>query len=304
MHALYAAEQKGALNYSAAEKELLFSIDRSYDLYLWYLRCFVDLQRYAQERIEAASKKRLPTHEDLNPNLKFLNNSVLSILTNSPRLLKKCDEQKISWYLHKELLKELYEEIKKSRDYQEYMDNPEKSFAEDKAFIIKLFKYTIANFEPFHQLSEDMSIYLIDDVDLVCSMVIRNLKSISNEEEFELLDLYYGDQEEERGFALTLLKKTIVEWQELEDLITPKIKNWEIDRLALIDTIIIKMGIVEAKYFDTIPTKVTLNEYIDLAKFYSTAKSGTFINGVLDSTFQELKEKGVIVKIGRGLSEQ
>jgi N utilization substance protein B len=303
MHTLYANEQKGSQTIAQAEKELFQSIEKSYDLYLWLLRSLVDLQRFAQEKIDIASQKRLPTQEDLNPNRKFVGNDIIGLLAESEAFFKACDNRKISWYLEKDMLKDLFEKVKASRDYKEYMENPEKSFEEDKAFVIKLFKYTIANFEPFHQWAEEHSIYLIDDIDLACSMIIKNLKSIKQGEPFELLELYYGDQEEEEEFARILLKKTLEENETLVSIINGKTKNWELDRIAVLDMILMKMGIIEAKYFKTIPTKVSLNEYIELAKFYSTDKSSTFINGVLDRIFVELKADGTITKIGRGLMD-
>jgi len=304
MHVLYADAQRGHDSLTFAEKELFLSIERSYDVYLWYLKSLSDLLRYAQEKIESGSKKRLPSFEDLNPNKKFVTNQVLHILANSESLFKAADNRKISWFSQPEMLKQLFEEVKHNRIFAAYLDNPEKSFEDDKAFIAKLFKNIIANFEPFHQFVEETSIYLVDDIDLVCSMVIKNLKAIEQDKPFELLNLYYGeDQKEEEAFAKTLLRKTLLEEKMLSSLINEKTKNWELDRIALLDMVIMKMAIIEAIHFESIPTKVTLNEFIDLAKFYSTPKSSNFINGVLDRIFEELKAKGTIKKVGRGLKD-
>lgn len=273
-------------------------------MYFYYLLIFEELTTLATHRIEEGKVKRLPTEEDLNPNLKFINNKVFSLLKNNRILKEKLSQRKISWVGEQDVLKKLFKEVRGSEEYEEYMSTRESSFEEDKAFATKLFKKTIANFEPIHYLFEERSVYWVDDIDLICSMVIKTLKQFTEKsDEFEPLLTLYKEGDDEEEFAKILFRKTIANNAEISREIDERTKNWEMDRIASIDVILMKMAITEAKEFTQIPLKVTLNEYIELSKYYSTPKSSIFINGVLDKIFSDMKKSGEIVKTGRGLLE-
>lgn len=304
LQTLYAHFRSDNDNYIAAEKELFYSINKMYDMYLFYLIIFDELVNLAKQRIEEGKIKRLPTEEDLNPNLKFVENKLFELLHNNSALKEKTKQRKINWVGEQDVLKKLFKEVRESLEYHEHMQTRTSNFEEDKAFAVKLFKKTIANFEPLQQLFEEKSVYWVDDIDLICSMVIKTLKQFNeNSTEFEpLLSLYKEDDDEEE-FAKTLVRKTIVHDAENSKEIDERTKNWEMDRIAAMDIILMKMAVTEAKEFTQIPLKVTLNEYIELSKFYSTPKSSLFINGVLDKIFADMKKSGEIVKTGRGLLE-
>jgi transcription antitermination protein NusB len=302
LQTLYAHFRSDNENYLSAEKELFFSINKMYDMYFYYLLIFDELVSLAKHRIEEGKIKRLPNPEDLNPNLKFVENKMFAMLQTNRALAEKAKQRKINWVGEQDVLKKLFKEVRECSEYREYMETRTSSFEEDKAFAVKLFKKTIANFESLHQLFEERSVYWVDDIDLICSMVIKTLKQFTEaSDEFEpLLPLYKEDDDEEE-FAKILLRKTIIDDAENSREIDERTKNWEMDRIATMDVILMKMAITEAKEFNQIPLKVTLNEYIELSKFYSTPKSSLFINGILDKIFADMKKSGEIVKVGRGL---
>lgn len=302
MQTLYAYFKSGNENYVAGEKELFFSLNKMYDMYLLYLLVFEDILHLAQQRIDEGKVKRLPSPEDLNPNLKFVQNRVFALLQNNRALKEKASQRKINWVGEQDILKKLFKEIRESQEYYEYMSSTESSFEEDRAFVVKLFKKTIANFESIHQMFEEKSVYWVDDIDLACSMVIKNLKQFSaSSDEFEPVSPLYKEDDDEEEFAKILFRKTVLNDNDNTREIDERTKNWEMDRIAYMDVILMKMAITEAKEFPQIPLKVTLNEYIELSKFYSTPKSSLFINGVLDKIFADMKKSGEIVKVGRGL---
>ena len=245
--------------------------------------------------------KKLPSHEDLHPNTKFAANAVLRILSHSVSLEKATKENHLKWTENRELLKQMFKDIQDCHDYQEYLSSDQRSFEHDKEIVVKLFKRHLVNFELMHDYLEEQGIFWNDDIDLTASMVLRSLKAIKESDtDIEFLPLWKeGDEEEE--FCRQLFRKTLstgADTKERVALVTP---NWETDRIAIMDLVLLKMAIAEAIYFESIPTKVTMNEYIELAKFYSTPKSATFINGVLDTLMPKMVEEGKIKKVGRGL---
>jgi transcription antitermination protein NusB len=302
LQALYSYMQVKDNNITKGEKDLFFSIDKIYELYLSLLLIFTEIKEIAEQKIEDGKKKKLPTSEELAPNKKFINNELLNLLSKNIALNKGAEKIKFSWFEERSMLKKLLKEIIEQEEYVAYMTSEIQNFDSDKEFIIKIFKKTIANFEPLHNYLEEKSIFWNDDLDLMSSMAIKTLKSFteSSDEFSPLLDLF-KDPEDEVNFVKTLYRKTIVQSDDHMQLIKEKAQNWELERIALMDIILMKMALTEAKEFSQIPTKVTLNEYIEISKFYSTPKSNGFINGILDKIFTELKMSGEILKTGRGL---
>lgn len=192
--------------------------------------------------------------------------------------------------------------MRESETYFEFMNNESEGFDEDMAFAIAIFKSEIANFPLLYDYFEEKSIHWMDDIDLACTMVIKTLKTFSEEGENKILPLY-KDKDDETEFIKQLLRKTISMNVENEKLIDELTSNWELDRIAKMDVILMKMAIAELQTFSNIPTKVTLNEYIEISKYYSTPKSNGFINGVLDKAIGRLEKEGLITKVGRGLKE-
>ncbi len=303
LQALYAYFQSDEENYRRTEKELFDAIDRIYDLYIYLLLAIPEVKVFAERRIDENKKKIRPTEEDLNPNLKFVNNSIIRKIEESSKLRTISEENKVNWIgdEKQEIFRKMFLHIRESETYFEHMNNGVDGFEADKQFLIDLFKVEIANFPLLYNYFEEMSIHWLDDIDLACTMVLKTIKTIDAEsDELVILDLY-KDEEDEREFTRELLRKTISMDKENEALIDELTKNWELDRIAKMDVILMKMAITEFQVFKTIPTKVTLNEYIEISKFYSTPKSNGFINGVLDKAILRLQEEKKIVKIGRGL---
>jgi N utilization substance protein B len=302
LQALYAYFQSNEDNFRRTENELMQAVERIQDLYLYLLLSFSELKSIAENRIEENTKKIRPSEEDLNPNTKFIDNKIILLLEENKELRRLSEECKVNWVgdEHQEMFRKMFLIIKDSEIYFEYMNNESKTFEDDKAFALELFKVEIANSELLYNFFEEKSIHWIDDIDLACSMVLKTLKSVNEGEVIELLPLYKVD-DDEQDFIRDLLRKTISMDKENEALIDELTKNWELDRIAKMDVILMKMAITELQIFNNIPTKVTLNEYIEISKFYSTPKSNGFINGILDKAIDRLQAEKKIVKIGRGL---
>jgi transcription antitermination protein NusB len=302
LQALYAYFQSEEVNYGRAEKELMSAIDRIYDLYLYLLLSFEEIKNTAEQRIEEKKTKIRPTAEDLNPNMRFVENQIFATLINSVDLRKASEKSKTNWIgvENQEMFKKILAQIVEGEIYFSYMNEETSDFNSDLTFAINLFKTEIANSPLIYHYFEEKSIHWIDDIDLACSMVIKTLKTLKPEGHLEILPLF-KDPEDEIPFVKILLRKTIDHDQENEKLIDELTQNWELDRIAKMDIILMKMAITEMTEFNNIPVNVTLNEYIEISKFYSTPKSNGFINGVLDKAIERLTADKKINKVGRGL---
>lgn len=301
LQALYSFFQGDEDDFKRTETELFNAIEKIYDLYIYFLLGFAELKVIAENRLEDNKKKIRPTEQDLNPNLKFVNNSVIAILENSKELSRISAERKIDWESaeEREMFRKIFLQIRESETFFNFMNNETSGFEEDKMFILNLFKEEIANSEILHHFFEEQSIHWLDDIDLVCSMVLKTIKGIT-ETECEFLPLF-KDKEDEMNFIKELYRRTILMNKENEKLIDALTKNWELDRIAKMDIILMKMALTEMQVFNSIPTKVTLNEYIEISKYYSTPKSNGFINGILDKAIVLLTKESKITKMGRGL---
>jgi len=302
LQSLYAFYQSKDDEYVKFEKELFSSIDRIYDLYLYLLLTFSELKTQAERRIEDNKKKILPTEDDLNPNMKFVDNKVVALLESNEGLRRISETRKVNWLgdENQEMFRKMFLQIRESETYFEFMNNEGKEFEDDMAFAVALFKTEIANFPLLYNYFEERDIHWLDDIDLACSMVLKTIKSFTPEGKNEIMPLY-KDEVDEKEFIQLLFRKTILMDEESEKLIDELTSNWELDRIAKMDIILMKMAIAEFQIFNNIPTKVTLNEYIEISKFYSTPKSNGFINGVLDKAIARLEKEGKIKKVGRGL---
>ncbi len=284
-----------------AEKNLLNSIERIYDLYIYLLLSFPVVREVALNKQDERKKKLRPTKEDLYPNLKFVDNKIISLITNSVGLNQLSENRKINWDNDekREIYRKIFIEIEKSEVYFEHMNNDEKGFEADRNFLIQLFKAEIANSPLIYDFFEDEDIHWMDDIDLACSMVIKTIKN-TKEDKFDIMPLYKAN-DDEKAFICTLLKETIKKDAENELMIENLVENWEFERIAKMDVLLLKMAITELQCFETIPTKVSINEYIEISKYYSTPKSNVFINGILDKSVNLLSKENKINKSGRGL---
>ncbi len=299
---LYAFFQSEEENILKAEKELLAAVERMYDMYLFMILTLPELKRAGLNRMDEQKKKMRPSDEDLNPNLKFVQNSLIEAIESSQSLTKLSESRKVNWLgaESQEIFRKLYLTILESEVYFEHMNNEQVGLEEDMQFALQLFKSEIANSELIQYFFEEKSIYWADDLDLCCSMAMKTMKSWTTGKAFDVLPLY-KENDDEKEFIVNLLRKTIQMNEENESLITELTQNWELERIAKMDIILLKMGLTELQTCSSIPTKVTLNEYIEISKFYSTPKSNLFINGVLDKAIVQLTKEKKIVKIGRGL---
>ena len=301
---LYAYFQTGDRDAHKSEKELMRSVQKMYDLYLYFLLVFEELQVFAERRIEERQNKVRATKDDLAPNRKFADNRIFQHFRLNADLKKQSETHKINWVgaVENDLMKKLFLHIVETELYNDYMNNGLSSFEDDRAFALALFKSEIANFELLHDYFENKSIYWLDDIDLVCAMVLKTIKQVPEDTSVQqpILTLY-KDEEDEREFTEVLFRKTIQDDTKNDAMINSLTQNWELDRIAKMDIILIKMALTELTSMSSVPKKVTLNEYIEISKFYSTPKSQVFINGILDKAVELLDQEGKLKKTGRGL---
>ncbi len=300
MQSVYAMLQSHNDDIIREEKFLKHSILKMYDLYVLNLLLLVEVQKLASKKIALSKKKILATKEDLSPNTKFLDNKIINSIAESVSFESFLEVNKLNnWELDDEYVKIIFEELQKSNLYKKYLDTIENSFKVDKAFVIDFFKEIIAPNEKLAEYYEDKMISWVDDIPFVNTWVVKSLSKCKPNQAFILSSLYKDKDDED--FVSSLFKKTILKHKEYEKDIEEKTPNWETDRIADIDMILIKMALTEFLNFPSIPTRVTINEYIEVSKDYSTEKSSYFINGVLDKISKEFIKNKRIVKIGRGL---
>ena len=301
LQVLYAYYKSDNSDLKKSESELFFSINKAFELYHLLLLLIIDVSDYAESRIDLARNKRIPTYEDLNPNTRFIDNQIISQLRTNPDLIKYCQNNKINWVNYPEFVKEIFNSVIESSFYKDYMISKVQDYSEDKKLIIKILNDIILPNESLSQILEDKSIYWNDDLDFVMTMVVKTSKRMkeSDTEGFKLPEIFKN--EEDRDFVLKLFRKSLIHRERSLKLIEEKASNWDLDRIAFMDILIMQMAIAELIEFSSIPTKVTLNEFLEIAKYYSTEKSNSFINGVLDKIMQKLKEDKSIKKTGRGL---
>lgn len=282
------------------EKFLKHSILKMFDLYVLNLHLLVKVQDLAIKKIELSKKKILATKEDLKPNTKFIDNQIINAIRESVSVESYLHVNKLeNWTDDDEYVKIIFDELQKSKLYKRYLDTLEDSFKVDKAFVIDFFKEIIAPNEKLAEYYEDKMISWVDDIPFVNTWVVKTLSKQKPNKPFFLGTLYKDKDDEE--FVSNLFKKTMLNQHNYEEDIAQKTPNWEKDRIAEIDMILIKMAITEFLHFPSIPVRVTINEYIEIAKDYSTQKSSYFINGVLDRLSKEYLANNKLKKIGRGL---
>ncbi|MEN9700349.1 MAG: transcription antitermination factor NusB [Bacteroidota bacterium] len=305
LQVLYAFYQSEELDLLKAEKELERSVERMYDMYLYLILSLPELKRAAQNRHAELRKKMRPTEEDLHPNTKWVDNALVAAIESSQSLLKLAEKRKVNWLgaENQELYRKLMLAILDSEVYFEHLNNGLTGPEEDLAFAVQLFKSEIANAELVQHFFDEISIYWADDLDLCASMAIKTFKNWKEGSVFEVMPLF-KENDDEHAFMLTLLKECIKNDEQHAHDIARLADNWELDRIAKMDILLLKMGLTELQSCPSIPTKVSINEYIEISKFYSTPKSNVFINGILDKAVATLSQEKRIQKIGRGLLNQ
>lgn len=293
---VYAYYQNGGKNLDTAEKELFFSLSKAYDLYNYLLLLMVEVTKQANKRLNAAKNKLVPTKEELFPNTKFVENRFIAQLEVNKQLLEFSNNQKKTWENEADFVKTLCDKILESDIYKEYMASETSSYDEDRELWRKLYKNIIFNNIELDQVLEDQSLYWNDDKEIVDTFVLKTIKRFDekNGAKQELLPEF--KDEEDQDFARRLFRRTILNADYYRHLISENTKNWDLDRVAFMDVVIMQIALAEILSFPNIPVSVSLNEYVEIAKLYSTPKSGGFINGTLDGIVNSLKKENKLTK--------
>ena len=293
---VYAYYQNGGKNLDTAEKELFFSLSKAYDLYNYLLLLMVEVTKQANKRLNAAKNKLVPTKEELFPNTKFVENRFIAQLEVNKQLLEFSNNQKKTWENEADFVKTLCDKILESDIYKEYMASETSSYEEDRELWRKLYKNIIFNNIELDQVLEDQSLYWNDDKEIVDTFVLKTIKRFDekNGAKQELLPEF--KDEEDQDFARRLFRRTILNADYYRHLISENTKNWDLDRVAFMDVVIMQIALAEILSFPNIPVSVSLNEYVEIAKLYSTPRSGGFINGTLDGIVNSLKKENKLTK--------
>jgi N utilization substance protein B len=302
MQTLYAFKGSESDDFSKDQKFLLFSIDNMYNLYLLLISLLLEVQKRAESNLQKKQQKHLATAEDKNPNRKFVNNKLLLMLKDNLQLKNQLETYKITnWELDNEYVDIIFKAIIASDLYNEYMQTKVSDFKEDKNFIIDIFKEIIAPNDKLYEYIEDKNISWLDDLPTVNTTILKLLRKVKlNSDDILFTPSLYKDIDDKQ-FAIDLFKKTLLNNEAINTEIQLKTQNWDADRIAKVDLVLLQMGICELQNFQSIPVKVTINEYLEIAKEYSTPKSSIFINGILDKLVKEYESEGKFNKIGRGL---
>lgn len=302
MQTLYASKGSESDNITINEKFLLKSLDSMYDLFLAQLSLLIEIHKKSKDQLNKTQKKFLATKEEKNPNLKFINNEVLAKMSTNEALLEHIENQKENlWYLDFEYVDVIFKSIIESDLYKTYMSTKTSTFKEDKNFVIDIFTEIVAPNDKLYDYFEDKRITWLDDLPVVNTAILKLLKKVKVSSDGDFFTPKLFKDLEDRDFGVNLLKKTILNQSVFSTEIASKTKNWDAERITQIDTALMQMAICEFQKFPSIPVKVTINEYLEIAKEYSTPKSSNFINGILDKITKEYISEGKHDKIGRGL---
>jgi N utilization substance protein B len=309
LQALYAYFQSGNAKIDQGENQLILSINKLYELFIYQLSFLIETAHFAERRLEDNKGKHLPTAEDLNPNLRFSENIFLKTINNNRDFQKKENLYKINWSQEQEMVRRFYNIIRETEEYERYMNNPVSGFETDKKFIMFIVDQLFVDFELLQSFYEEKSIFFVDDFHLVSYLLLNFIKFTDKKfNENDNLPTIFKTENDETNedsiFVKHLFRKTILQSEEWGKIIAASTSNWELERIAIMDMIILKMALTELTEFKSIPIKVTLNEYIDISKYFSTARSKIFVNGILDKLIADFNESCRIVKTGRGLMEQ
>lgn len=297
---LYAHLKSESDSLMGSEKTLVASIDKTYDLYFQMLSLVVELARYAEQRQEAAKQKKLPTYEDLNPNRKFVDNAVIRLIANSDSVNDFIAARKLSWANYPELIKTLFNQLEQSDYYQRYMTSQESSWKEDLELVTAFYTNELEESEALEDVLDEQSILWNDDLGFALIMVTRTLSNMRpSHTDVKVLPKFKSI--EDLDFARELFEKAAINYDEYLEMLEEFTRNWDVERIAFMDNVILVTALAELINCPSIPVKVTLDEYIEIAKYYSTPGSSNFINGVLDKVVATLTEQGKIKKSGRGL---
>lgn len=300
--ALYAHFKSESDSMIVSEKNLMTSINKTYELYHQVLWLIVDVRNYAQRQIELRKAKMLPTEADLNPNTRFVDNKVIAQIAANEELSKYMDEHKLGWVNYPELAKNLYKSLSETPEFTAYMESEANSYKDDKAIVEFFFTNVVNDNEMVEETIEEQSIMWCDDLDFALIMAVRTVQDMKASTGLHLLPQFKSD--DDRVFARDLFRRSVVNHKEYFEYVGRFTKNWDVERIAFMDNLIMAATMAELLEFTSIPVKVTLDEYIEISKYYSTPGSSNFINGILDKIVEALNAEGRIEKSGRGLVDK
>jgi transcription antitermination protein NusB len=297
---LYALNRREDSDLPKAEKEVMFSIDKTYDLYHYILMLVLEISDIASGKIDQALQKRMPTPEDLNPNRRFIDNVLVEQIRRDNVFNSYVSARRLSW-VNSHVPRLLYNKMISWDAYEQYVSSEERSYLSDRKFVIRMITELFIQSEDLQSFLEEQSIYWNDDMEYVTAMLEKTLKKFKPEPGGKTALMPLFKNEEDTEFVKMLFRKAVINQQRCSELIEKNTTNWELERIALMDILVMQLAITEIIEFPEIPVRVTLNEYIEIAKFYCTSKSSTFVNGILDNILKEIRNQGLLNKSGRGL---
>ena len=301
MQSLYSYFSSFNKDMAVTEKEMMKNINSISELHVLLLSLLVEINSFADQFLEDNKTKYIPSAEDLNPNTKFVNNRVIEILQEDEIFMKKMKRLSGIWRKGDiDIVRKLFVDIYKSPQYSDYLNNEKDSFSDDKKFIQVLYTEFILDNDILHHVLQERSIFWDDDLPFVASF-IKNQINFLDENKIRPFVVDVFKNSDDKKFAVQLFRKTIIHSDEFDELIQKNVKNWELERIANMDQLLIKMALAEVISFQEMPIKVSFNEYIEISKYYSTEKSKVFINGILDKIVSQFKRDGKVKKVGRGL---
>lgn len=299
LQALYAFFQADKNDMAVAERELFRSIDKVYELYIYILLFIKELADSDRNDADDLHNKFFPSQMELQAKRRLFDLKFITALENDPTFIREANRTRLSWQKEQDLIRKIFLEIKKSELYHDFLKNSE---ASEKDFLVSLVKTFIEDSEAVMHHIEEENIFWPEDFNFISHIIVRMIRSYYDNGKLEMIPLF-KDEEEDKEFARQLFRQTILHNAEFEQSISERTKNWEVERIALMDILILKMALAELITFSNIPVKVSINEFIDISKEFSTPKSKQFINGVIDKLAADYKEQGKIVKMGRGLMQ-
>ena len=306
LQALYAYHQSGNTQLPQAEKALISGVEDLYKFFVYQVSFWVEVKRFAERRIEENKMKLLPTEDDLNPNLKFVNNRILNVLDDNVHLMRLEEKYKINWADSRDdFVRSFYNRMLEYPEYQDYMNNGQDGFSDDKRFLLAVIDTYMAEDSSLYDYYADLDLSFNSDYQPALYLVWKFINELpANFSPASPLPQLYKDEASDTKFVVKLFEKTILHGDEYMALVKDHVSNWDYGRLALIDKLLIFMALTEFCEFHEIPVKVTINEYVEISKFYSTAESRRFVNGMLDRLSNVLRDNGKLVKTGLGLVDK
>ena len=304
---LYGSVLSDNMSLTQAQSQLDLSCEATRDLYVYMLGIVSPLTKLAQERIDSAKAKFNPTEEELNPNTKFADNALAKLLDADVDFQKVFNKKKFSWAQYDLFLKKVLTSVQSKEYYADYMTSGKNSLSEDCKLFTRIFEEEFVDSPELEQILEDKSLYWNDDLAYSLTWCCKTFKNFAKGENWSQLPLYQSDMitgegvESDLAFVRKLLQSSFAGYDRYSAMVSESVTGWEKDRLFSTDMVLIVMGLAEAASFPTIPVKVTINEYVEISKFYGTPKSRSFVNGLLDKLIQKLVEEGQVAKEGKGL---